>query len=91
MFNKVTLYVRKFAAKIFSNLVAGNFLSCIVFITFFIFMASANQVERCDKTFVMFFAHARQWSRVDYHCVKSLRIRSYSGPYFPTFELNNSE
>ena len=22
------------------------------------------------------------------HCVKSVRIRSYSGPYFPTFELN---
>ena len=24
----------------------------------------------------------------DYHCVKSVRIRSYSGPYFPTFGLN---
>ena len=22
------------------------------------------------------------------HCVKSVRIRSYSGPYFPAFELN---
>ena len=22
------------------------------------------------------------------HCVKSVRIRSYSGPYFPTFGLN---
>ena len=25
------------------------------------------------------------------NCVKSVRIRSYSGPYFPTFGLNNSE
>ena len=23
--------------------------------------------------------------------MKSVRIRSYSGPYFPTFKLNNSE
>ena len=23
------------------------------------------------------------------HCVKSVRIRSYSGPYLPTFELNS--
>ena len=23
-----------------------------------------------------------------YHCVKSVRIRSYSGPHFPTFGLN---
>ena len=22
------------------------------------------------------------------HCVKSVRIRSFSGPYFPAFELN---
>ena len=22
------------------------------------------------------------------HCVKSVRIRSFSGPYFPTFGLN---
>ena len=22
------------------------------------------------------------------HCVKSVRIQSFSGPYFPTFELN---
>ena len=25
------------------------------------------------------------------HCVKSVRIRSYSGPYFPAFGLNNTE
>ena len=25
------------------------------------------------------------------HCVKRVRIRSYSGPYFPAFGLNNSE
>ena len=24
----------------------------------------------------------------NYHCVKSVRIQSYSGPYFPTFGLN---
>ena len=24
----------------------------------------------------------------NYHCVKSVRIRSYSGPQFPTFGLN---
>ena len=27
------------------------------------------------------------WTQ-DFHCVKSVRIRSYSGPYFPVFELN---
>ena len=26
-----------------------------------------------------------------YHCVKSVRIRSFSGPHFPVFGLNNSE
>ena len=25
------------------------------------------------------------------YCVKSVRIRSYSGPHFPAFGLNNSE
>ena len=25
------------------------------------------------------------------HCVKTVRIRSYSGPYFQVFGLNNSE
>ena len=24
-----------------------------------------------------------------YHCVKSVRIRSFSGPYFPAFGLNS--
>ena len=24
----------------------------------------------------------------DKHCVKSIRVRSYSGPYFPAFGLN---
>ena len=26
-----------------------------------------------------------------FHCLKSIRIRSYFGPYFPAFGLNNSE
>ena len=25
---------------------------------------------------------------IPFHCVKSVRVRSFSGPYFPTFELN---
>ena len=25
-----------------------------------------------------------------FHCVKSVRIRSFSGPYFPAFELNSA-
>ena len=25
------------------------------------------------------------------HCVKSVRIRSYSGPYFLTFGMNNTK
>ena len=25
------------------------------------------------------------------HCVKSVRIRSYSGPHFPAFELNTEK
>ena len=28
------------------------------------------------------------WCTPIYHCVKSVRIRSYSGPYFPAFGLN---
>ena len=27
-------------------------------------------------------------SKIDSHCVKSVRIRSFSGPYFPVFGLN---
>ena len=45
-FGKVTLFVCNFAAKTFSNLVAGNLIPCIVFITFFIYKASVNQVIR---------------------------------------------
>ena len=45
-FGKVTLLVCNFAAKIFSNLVPGNLIPCIVFITFFIYKASVNQVIR---------------------------------------------
>ena len=26
-----------------------------------------------------------------YHCVKSVRIRGYSGPYFPAFGLNTGQ
>ena len=25
------------------------------------------------------------------HCVKSIRIRSYAGPHFPAFGVNNSK
>ena len=28
------------------------------------------------------------YDNILYHCVKSVRIRSYSGPYFPGFGLN---
>ena len=28
------------------------------------------------------------WNLRQHHCVKSIRIRSFSGPYFQTFELN---
>ena len=75
--DKVTLYVCNFAAKIFPNLVVGNFIPCIVFITFFIYMASVNQVVRCNKTFIMVVAHVRQWSRVNYtlFLLKSSRSR----------------
>ena len=27
----------------------------------------------------------------DVHCVKRVRIRSYSGPYFPTFRLDTDQ
>ena len=30
----------------------------------------------------------QQGKKVNHHCVKSVRIRSYSGPYFPAFGLN---
>ena len=31
----------------------------------------------------------RRW--IERHCVKSIRIRSYSGPHFPAFELNTGK
>ena len=55
-----------FAILLLNLLEFGKLIPCIVFITFFIYMASVNQVERCDKTFVMVVAHIRNWSRVDY-------------------------
>ena len=27
----------------------------------------------------------------DWHCVKTIQIRSYSGPYFPSFRLNTDQ
>ena len=59
-FDKVTLCVRNFAVKIFSNLGAGNLIPCVVFIAFVIYMASVNQVVRCDKNFVMVVVSGRE-------------------------------
>ena len=33
----------------------------------------------------------REYSWLVWHCVKSVQIRSYSGPHFPAFGMNNSE
>ena len=38
---------------------------------------------RTDQDPMIFCSKTRKW-----HCVKSVRIRSYSGPHFPTFGLN---
>ena len=40
-------------------------------------MIKANIAERCDSTPV-----------TGYHCIKTDRIQSQSGPYFPAFGLN---
>ena len=32
-----------------------------------------------------------KWVYYKKHCVKKDRIRSYSGPYFPAFELNTDQ
>ena len=40
-----------------------------------------NLVISSDLTLASIFQH-------HYHCVKVVRIRSYSGPYFPAFGLN---
>ena len=53
------------------------------------------QVDRFPVPY-RFFSHfldkwkgkSSSFSHSDYHCVKSVRIRSYSGPYFPAFGLN---
>ena len=34
------------------------------------------------------FYKKRTRKRFNYHCVKNIRIRSFSGPHFPTFGLN---
>ena len=36
----------------------------------------------------MYRTTQKKKNRNVYHCVKSVRIRSYSGPYFPAFGLN---
>ena len=46
------------------------------------------------KLFVMDTNHERnchETNYADYHCVKSVRIRGYSGPYFPSFGLNTDQ
>ena len=46
----------------------------------------------CDQAFDLWqqleFASKLETDPRDTHCVKSVLIRSFSGPYFPTFELN---
>ena len=45
-----------------------------------------NLTKACQQltTFLNFFTG----NFLKNHCVKSVRIRSYSGPYFPAFGLN---
>ena len=54
------------------------------------FIKTLNEINK--KTFrgssytELFYIDFRVWNYM--HCLKSVRIRSFSGPYFPAFELN---
>ena len=47
-------------------------------------------LKRTDKFLTSMTTSALETKAIIWstHCVKSVRIRSYSGPHFPAFELN---
>ena len=47
-----------------------------------------HQVVCPSLYFCSLFGNIPTSTQCHLHCVKSVRIRSYSGPYFPTFGLN---
>ena len=77
------MYVKRDAAII------TNYKGLIAFVTFLTFtnyiLTSYDNIKICIENPVK---HLR-WSvlRKPLHCVKSVRIRSFSGPYFPVFWL----
>ena len=38
-----------------------------------------------------YYRSNKTWENGANHCVKSVRIRSFTGPYFPTFGLNTEQ
>ena len=64
----------------------GNFILCTVFL-------SKKFEQRIQDALQIKYYFLKSWSRKIVepnvlHCVKSVRFRSYSGPYFPAFGMN---
>ena len=51
-----------------------------------LFNPSVRNIEGCIKVCLAIFQYCT-W-KTECHCVKSVRIRNYSGPHFPAFGLN---
>ena len=50
-----------------------------------------NELDKCQNsghTYLIFSLTGETMKILGFHCVKSVRIRSYSGPNFPTFEFS---
>ena len=45
----------------------------------------------CKRNLIKLSLESRKSLSLCQHCVKSVRIRSYSGPYFPAFGLNTDQ
>ena len=76
--------------------ISGNqlfFVVVVVAVSFVMLLTSSiNVLKSLRATLVsrniLSWYWLRRLSEKDTHCVKGVRIRSYSSPYFPTFGLN---
>ena len=61
---------------------------------FYLFKNYSSELQNFIKSRLHFkcllcvFSRLKRIKLYEYHCVKNVRIRSYSGPYFPAFGLN---
>ena len=87
-----TLYLTIFPEKADQKCFSGMWLTPSLFNLLFLSRINLLQVLRCNLKYFqyVFIPRFDYFIRFCYynHWVKSVRIRSYSGPYFPAFGLN---